>query len=202
MLKPITLSHWINPDYKSNKDYVASYTLRQEEAELFTIDLHKQMGFYQISEFVAPNGENNFIIEQTNKVGRCKIAVFDKETGNMLGIFRGNTLVNTSEEPVFEVHHLASLTESTLCPTSLSTPEDYAAVLTDNNTVAALFSHLPRRGPHGNGLVGHMRTWLGRISGNNQDVMEIDIWEEPSCDPRMHYAIAVILHSRRGLQLS
>lgn len=201
MLNPITLSHWINPDLKSNKGYVASYTLRQSDRELFTINLHKQMGFYQISEFVAPDSENNFIMEQTNKVGRCKIAAFDKDTGNMLGIFKGNILVDTSEQPVFEVHDLAYLSETTVCPTNLSTPDDYAAVLTGERTVAALFTQLPRRGAQGPGLFGRLRQRLKGLLGGHQDVMEIDILEEPGCDPRMHCAIAVILHSRRGLQL-
>lgn len=202
MLKPITLSHWINPDFKANKGYVASYTFRQDGKELFTINLHKQMGFYQISEFVAPDSANNFIMEQTNKVGLCKIAAFDKDTGDMLGIFKGNVLVDTSEQPVFEVHHLARLSETTLCPTSLSTPDDYAAVLTGENTVSALFTHLPRRGAQGAGPVGQLTQWVKGLLGGHQDVMEIDILEKPGCDPRMHCAIAVILHSRRGLHLT
>jgi hypothetical protein len=200
-LKAIILSNWISQDMRGMRSYVTSYTLRQDHSELFTIHLNRQLGFYQISEFIAAGTSGrNFIIEQTNRLGTPKIAAFDKDTGNMLGVFKGNTLLATNEAPVFHVAPMASLNTDCVCPVHRDALEDYAGVLHEQKNVAAIFSHLPYR-ESGEGLMSRMRRWTNRFNSAPTDVLEVQVIEEDACDVRMICAVAVILHSRGGLHL-
>ena len=199
-MKAITLSNWTNQDMHGMPSYVTSYTLRAGHSELFTIHLNRQLGFYQISEFISADAERNFIIEQTNRVDAPKIAAFDKNTGNMLGAFQGNTLLDADDEPVFHVKQMISLSTDCLCAMQgEGNPEDYAAVLHEQKNVAAIFSRLPR-GKDDKGLISRMRHWTNRLS-SSADVLEALVIEEDVCDLRMICAVAVILHSRGGLHL-
>lgn len=182
------------------RSYVTSYTLRYENSELFTIHLNRQLGFYQISEFISPDARENFIIEQTNRVGTPKIAAFDKDSGNMLGVFKGNTLLDVNETPVFHIKPISSITTDHLCPVKDGNPEDYAGVVHERQNVAAIFSRLPHRYSK-QGVVARLRRWSHSLTNAPLDVLEAMIVEENLCDLRMFCAVAVILHSRGGLQI-
>ncbi len=199
-LKAIILSNWTSQDMRGLRSYVTSYSLRTSDTELFTIHLNKQMGFYQISEFIGADKSQNFIIEQTNRIGTPKIAAFDKESGNMLGVFKGNTVLDHSEVPLFDVKPMVNLSSSIVCPTHEDNPEDYAGVINHSNTVAVIFSRLPHRYAR-RGLFTQLRQLANRLSNAPLDVLETMVIEENACDLRMLCAVAVILHSRGGLQL-
>ena len=199
-MKAIILSNWTSQDMRGLRSYVTSYSLRTQDTELFTIHLNKQMGFYQISEFIAPDRSRNFIIEQTNRVGTPKIAAFDKDSGNMLGVFKGNTVLDASETPVFDVQPMQALSTSIVCPLHADNPEDYAGVLHEQRNVAVIFSRLPHRYVR-RGLFTRLRQFIHRLSNAPQEVLEVMVVEEDACDLRMICAVAVLLHSRGGLQL-
>lgn len=197
-MKSIILTNWTNHDKRGIRTYVTSYTLRSEDTELYTLDLNKQMGFYQISEFVAINGTDHFIIEQTNRVGTPKIAAFDKDSGRMLGTFKGNQFVDSDESLIFSIESVSQLLhrdDDIACD-----EEDFAAIAADNHRVVALFRHLPRI-PERKQLLTRLKLALRRFSNAPQDIFEIIIKDDHCCDHRMLCAIAVILHSRGGLQV-
>lgn len=199
LLKSIILTNWTNHDMRGIRTYVTSYTLRDENNELYSLDLNKQMGFYQISEFVAVNGTDHFIIEQTNRVGTPKIAVFDKDSGRMLGTFKGNHFVDSDESRIFTIESVAQLQHQ---GANLNySEEDFAAVAADDKRVIALFCHLPRK-PEGMHLLRRLRIALSRLmKAGPKDIFEIIIKDEQCCDQRMLATIAVILHNRGGLQV-
>lgn len=156
------------------------------------------MGFYQISEFVAINGTDHFIIEQTNRVGTPKIAAFDKDSGRMLGTFKGNHFVDSDENLIFTIESIAQLRNEDNdfdCA-----EEDFAAVAADDQHVVALFCHLPRKPERGQ-LLTRLKQSINRLSNTPKDIYEILIKDPRCCDHRMLCAIAVILHSRGGLQI-
>lgn len=198
-MKSIMLTNWTNHDMRGIRTYVTSYTLRDEDNELYSLDLNKQMGFYQISEFVAVNGTDHFIIEQTNRVGTPKIAVFDKDSGRMLGTFKGNHFVDSDESQIFTIERVAQLRHRNV---DLSChEEDFAAVAADDKRVIALFCHLPRK-PERKHLLRRLKLALSQLmKAPPKDVFEIIIKDEQCCDQRMLAAIAVILHNRGGLQV-
>lgn len=183
------------------RSYVTSYTLSCGNSELFTIHLNRQLGFYQISEFISPDSHKNFIIEQTNRVGTPKIAAFDKDTGNMLGIFKGNTLVDANETPIFHVQSMMNLATDCVCPAQENRPEDYAGVMHEQKNIAAIFSRLPHR-LNNRGPLTLLRRWAAHFTNAPVDVLEVMTIEEEAFDLRMICAVAVILHSRGGLQLN
>lgn len=200
-MKAIILSNWTSQDMRGMRSYVTSYTLRQDHSELFTIHLNRQLGFYQISEFISAGAKRDFIIEQTNRVGTPKIAAFDKDSGNMLGVFKGNTLMDANEAPVFHVKPMIGLSADSVCPAYEDNPEDYAGVVHGQKTIAAIFSRLPHRDKR-TGLLSRMRGWTTRFTTNApKDVLEALVIEEDACDLRMICAVAVVLHSRGGLHL-
>lgn len=186
---------------RSLRSYATSYTLRQGESELYTLDLNKQMGFYQISEFVSPTDENNFIIEQTNRIGTPKIAAFDKDTGSMLGVFKSNRLYDKNDTPVLEIHSTSKLPEHVLRTIECSGPDDVVAVTKETGSIEAIFCHLPRNDGKGFGLSRRIRQFARQFSSASQDVLEILILDEENCDVRICCAIGVILHNRGGLPL-
>lgn len=200
-MKLVTLRNWNNSDNVA-RSYVTSYTLREQESDLFHLDLNKQMGFYQISEFIAVSGDGNFIIEQTNRVGTPKIAAFDKDSGTMLGAFKTNSLIDSSEQLQLTVKRLEGLEDPSLMNQFDGSAEDYAAISPDNEKVIALFIRLPRKNHKSRGLFSRLCTMATQIANPTQDVMEIVMLNDQPCDSRMLYAIAVILHSRGGLQLN
>ncbi len=185
----------------STRGYVSSYTLTDESKELFQIDLLKQMGFYQISEFTSPSGESPFIIEQTNRVGTPKVAAFDKETGQMLGAFKTNSLIDSAEELVFKVCRMSELNDPELVSEFGNSDDDYVAVSLDGQTPIALFISLPKH-HHKDGLFTRLKAIANQIGKSGHNVLQLVILEPKVCDPRMLYAVAVILHNRGGLQLN
>lgn len=182
------------------RSYVTSYTLRQGDAELFTIHLNRQMGFYQISEFLSPLGRQNFIIEQTNRVGTPRIAAFDKESGNMLGVFKGNNLLDGSDTPVLDIKPMSKIADL-ICPLIEDSLEDYAGVLHQQAGIGVILSRLPHRYVR-RSLLKRLRHFARRFSSSPRDVLEMVVVEDGLCDLRMLCAVAVIMHSRGGLQLN
>lgn len=183
------------------RGYVSSYTLSEDDNPLYHIDLLKQLGFYQISEFTSPRGASPFIIEQTNRIGTPKVAAFDKETGQMLGAFKTNSLINSSEELVLNVCPISQLQEQELLAEFGSSDDDYIAVSPENNTPVALFIRLPKQ-LHKYGIFSRIKSMASHIGKTNSLVMQLIILEPQICDERMLYAIAIILHNRGGLQLN
>lgn len=199
-LKTIILNNWISTDMRGMRSYVSSYTLRSNNAELFTIHLNRQQGFYQISEFLSPTyPRQNFIIEQINSGGAPKIAAFDKESGNMLGALMGNTLVDANDAPIFHVKPMLALSADLGYPLDQVNPDDFAGVTHEQNKIAAIFSRLPRH-DNQDGIVARVRSWAQRFSNAPLDVFEVQIKEEV-CDERLFCAVAVIMHNRGGLHL-
>ena len=196
-MKSIYLSNWTNHDLRNVRTYVTSYTLRDDDVELYKLDLNKQMGFYQISEFVASNGSDHFIIEQTNRVGTPKVAAFDKDSGRMLGSFKGNHFVDSDERLLFSIKSVAQLKglDEEDCD-----KDDFAAISAEHQHVIALFCHLPRK-PKSGHLLAHLKILLRGISSAPKDIYKIIIKDPDQCDHRMLCAIAVLLHSRGGLQI-
>jgi hypothetical protein len=199
-LKAIILSNWTSPDMRGMRSYVTSYTLRLADSELFTIHLNKQMGFYQISEFQSPDKSQNFIIEQTNRVGTPRIAAFDKESGNMLGAFKGNTLLDGDDSPMLDIKPMSKISDIA-CPMIEDSPEDYAGVLHGQATIGLILSRLPH--PYARrSLITQLRRLTRRLGNVPRDVLEVVVVEDGVCDLRMLCAISVIMHSRGGLQLN
>lgn len=199
-MKAIILSNWTSPDMGAMRSYATSYSLRQDQKELFTIHLNKHMGFYPISEFLSPQNRQNFIIEQTNRVGTPRIAAFDKETGNMLGAFKGNTLVDGNDSPLLDIKPMSKITDFA-CPLIEDSPEDYAGVLQNRAGLGAILSRLPH--PYARpGLMTKLRQFTRRLGNAPRDVLELLVIEDGLCDLRMLCAVAVIMHSRGGLQLN
>jgi hypothetical protein len=199
-LKGIILSNWTSQDMRGLRSYATSYTLRQGGSELFTIHLNKQMGFYQISEFLSPLNHQNFIIEQTNRVGTPRIAAFDKESGNMLGAFKGNSLLDSNDTPVLDLKPMSKIADI-VCPLIEDSPEDYAGVLHQQAGIGLILSRLPHRYVR-RSLLAQARHFARRFSSSPRDVLEMVVVENNVCDLRMLCAIAVIMHSRGGLQLN
>lgn len=183
---------------RSTRSYVASYTIRQGHVELFNIHLHKQLGFYQISEFASENSKNNFIIEQTNKVGKPKIAAFEKDTGQMLGLLRGNILLNDSDETLVELKLARDLPENLISQLEPYNPDDYVAIAFNgsNAYIVAVYYRLPKK-DEDKSLLRVARRLAKLFSGDPKDIFELEIWDEKVTDERNLFAIAVILHSRR-----
>jgi hypothetical protein len=176
------------------RTYVTSYRVRDDHKELFTIDLNKQLGFYQICEFVAVSGDDHFIIEQTNRVGAPKIATFDKSSGTLLGTFKDNLLVDIDEKVIFTVEPVAKLKN-----VSGSSNEDFVAMTSDNQQVIALFCPLPRK-PAGLHLLTRIKLLLKSVlKSAPRDVVEVLINDESCCDRRVLIAIAMIIHDRGGI---
>lgn len=180
------------------RSYITSYTLRSADRVLYTLDLNKQMGFYQISEFVPVDDDNPFIIEQTNRVGTPKIAAFDKDTGSMLGTFKGNNFVDSDESLIFTIESVAQLAEGDAALECAE--EDFVAVAAEDRHIMALFCHLPRDSRK-HSLFSRIQHSLRQFSNSPKDIYEILIKDTDCCDYRMLCAIAVILHSRGGLQI-
>lgn len=199
LLKSIIVTNWTNHDLRGVRTYVTSYTLRDENKELYSLDLNKQMGFFQISEFVAANGIDHFIIEQTNRVGTAKIAAFDKNSGRMLGTFKGNQFVDMDENLIFSIERVAQLQQDGAGTTYKE--EDFAAVAADDKRVIALFRPLPRQLNRGH-LLRRLALSLNQfLKSGPKNVLEIVIKDEHCCDHRMLAAIGVLLHNRGGLQI-
>lgn len=210
-LKKVTITNWINPDLQSLAGYASSYILRDTERELYAVDLLKQKGFYQISEFTSPDETPHFIIEQTNRTGTPKIAVFDKETGNMLGAFKTNRFINHEDRVLFEVVPLDKLRDDALLHDFTATGDDFAAVPFNHEQQSpilhgarpkALFLRLPRSTRTKHGIFKKIRSMTAQLTKTPREVLELVILDDDICDPRMLYAIAVIIHSRGGLQLN
>lgn len=199
-MKAIIVSNWISPDMRGMRSYVTSYTLRLDQVELFTIHLNKQMGFYQISEFQSPDKSQNFIIEQTNRLGTPRIAAFDKESGNMLGALKGNTLLDRDESPTLDLKPMSKITDIA-CPLIEDSPEDYAGVLHGQASIGVILSQLPHRYAR-RSLLTQFRQFTRRTGNTPRDVLEVVVVEDNVCDLRMLCAIGVIMHSRGGLQLN
>lgn len=200
-MKTLILSNWTNQDMRGMRSYVTSYTLRRGNSELFTIHLNRQLGFYQISEFIAPDSARNFIIEQINRLDTPKIVIFDKATGNMLGVFHGNTLLDAHEEPIFHLEPLSHVEAGGVCAAHTDhNSEDYAGVLHGQKNLAAIFFRLPRA-KRAEGVGSRIRRWAKHLSGRPNDVLEVQVIEEEASCLRMICAVAVILHSRGGLYL-
>jgi hypothetical protein len=200
-LKTIILNNWISADMRGMRSYVSSYTLRCNNTTLFTIHLNRQQDFYQISEFLSPDDpQQNFIIEQIYRVDTPKIAVFDKESGALLGAFMGNTLVDANDAPIFHVKPVHALSRDLDFPLDQVNPNDFAGILHEQNKIVAIFSHLPRRDKQ-DSLLARVRSWAQRISNAPVDALEMQIIQEEVCDQRLLCAIAVIMHSR-GLHLN
>lgn len=194
-MKPTVLSTWVNPDMRATRSYVASYTVRQGHNELYNLHLHKQLGFFQISEFFSNTGENHFVIEQTNKVGKPKIAVFEKDTGMMLGLLKGNTLLNENEEAILEFKKAKDLTEQLITQLEPYNPEDYVALMPNSNCIVAVFYTLPKKSADKK-LLRALRSLAKLFSGDPKDIYEIEIWDDSITDIRNYYACAVIFQNR------
>ena len=200
-MSSIVISRWHNPDASIHHNYAHSYILRQDQQELFRVDLNMELGFFELSEFVAPNERHNFMIEQLSQTGKVKVSVFDKNTGTSLAVLCNNILKNNEERPVFEINHLHDLSDNMLCHIDEdSTPDDYAAVC-QNKTIAALFVHLPKPSECHSGFFSRISRWAKNKGDAPKDVMEIQLTRQDVCSKRVLCALAVIIHARGGLQL-
>lgn len=197
----IILNNWNNPDLQATQGYATSYTLRHGDKRLYRVHLSLQKGFYQMTEFLSPeNDGTNFVLEQTNKSGRLKIAVFDKASGAMLGVLKGNTLYDQNEAEVFQLTPLAQAANFALYDLPEAYSDDLVALSSPGGTAVAFFGRLPSPSHSHSGL-GRLRGWLRNRSKKPKSVMRVDVFEQSACDLRMLCAIAVVLHSRGGLPL-
>ncbi len=200
-MSSIVLSRWHNPDASAHSNYAHSYVLRQDQKELYHVDLNMELGFFELSEFVSPEGRNNFMIEQASQTGKVKVRVFDKDTGSPLAVLCNNILKDNEESPVFEFHHLHGLSESILCDIDEdSTPDDYAAI-NGKNDVAALFVHLPKPSASHAGFFSRVSRWAKNKGDAPKDVMEVQLRHANACSIPVFCALAVIIEARGGLQL-
>ena len=135
----IILNNWNNPDLQATQGYATSYTLRHGDKRLYRVHLSLQKGFYQMTEFLSPeNDGTNFVLEQTNKSGRLKIAVFDKASGAMLGVLKGNTLYDQNEAEVFQLTPLAQAANFALYDLPEAYSDDLVALSSPGGTAVAL----------------------------------------------------------------
>lgn len=198
-MKSVNISHWKSKDAQDTQHYVASYGIHDGSTELFSIDLTKQKGFYQLSEFVAPQQKNNFMIEQTNRAGTPKVVAFDKQSGSMLGNIKTNSLIDQDEEFVFELFEFSKTTHTQLMKKHEATPEDYIALDKQQNP-AVLYIHLPKEKDQKKGLISKIKSMAGERPERKQNVFQVVILNSELCDERMCFAIGVVLHDRGGLQ--
>lgn len=195
------MSKWHNPDAISHGNYAGSYMLRQNREELFRVDLHMEHGFFELSEFVSPHEEYNFMIEQISKVGKIKVNIFDKHSGSPMAMLCDNVFKSEDEARLFELKHLKDLTDSLLCRLDADcAPDDYAG-LTPNNGVAALLVNLPKPSQCHAGFFSKVSKWAKTIGAAPKDVMEIQLLDNTHCHLRAVCALGVIVHARRGIQL-
>lgn len=200
-MNSIVVSQWHNTDASAHHNYAHSYILRQNQRELFRVDLNMQQGFFGLSEFIAPDPAQNFMIEQISKVGKVKVNVFDKTTGTPLAMLCGNTFKDENEQPLFELRHLHDLAPDTLCTLDDdTTPDDYAA-LAPGGEVNNLLVHLPRPSECHAGFFSRVSKWAKRGSDAPKDVLALQLLDHAPCSLRAMCALAVIVHARRGLQL-
>lgn len=197
-MKPIIISNWTNPDLRTARSYVTSYTMRQANSKLFTIDLHKQMGFYQISEF-AHNKDDalNFTLEQTNRLGPLKISVFEKHSALMLGSLKGMEVVDESESVLYEV--LSAPTKADKAPDNRRSNPSQLKGVTPTGGEAVRFTRIA---PHRNksSVLSKLATWGTHFAAAPKDIMKIEIDDDDLCDMRLHCAIGVVMLSLKTAQ--
>lgn len=198
-MQSITLYNWNNPDLEATSGYTTSYTIKRGNSELFNVNLYQQGGFFQMSEFVAPHGRGNFIIEQINKSRRPKIAAFDKDSGAMLGILKEDVLFDLNEAEVFQLRPIAEVIQLSDYEQPEGYPDDWMAVVGQDQASAAIFARLPAPSDPDQSSISRLRGWLENLSHKPKAVMRIDISRPEACELRMFCAVAVIIHSRRGI---
>lgn len=200
-MDPIIVSKWHNPDATSHSNYACSYILRQNREELFRVDLHMEQGFFELSEFIAPSDNRNFMIEQISRVGKVKINIFDKNTGSPMAMLCGNLLKNEDEQRLFELNYLQELDETLLCQLKQGFSQDDYAGITPNKGIGALFINLPKPYSSHSGFFSKVSKWAKIRGDAPRDVMEIQVMGQNPQYLRAVCALGVIVHARRGIQL-
>lgn len=196
MLKSVEITCWIDPDLEGHGGYSASYAVMQERTPLYSVALNRQGGFYGISEFVSEAGAEAFVLEQVNNSGRARVAVFDKSSGEMLGTIGERKVFDAGGEVLFTLEKIKDRPDFTA--------EHFHDVDEDDWLVAsstgqwAVLAHL-RVGP---GVLQRWRRWLDeRKQSTPSPIMRVDLLLPAPADERLFYALAVVLHSRRGVIL-
>lgn len=182
--------------------YVSSYTVCNEKGELFRLDLVKQAGFYQISEFTGTNDSDNFIIEQTNRAGSPKVSAFDKSSGSMLGSLKSNDMLDSEDNVVFRLHSFSNTHHQALMQEFDADEEDFVAISKERSEPFALFITLPKKHPAKSGIFSRIKSMASNITHPHDEIMQVIILDKNAYDERMMYTIAVILHDRGGLQIN
>lgn len=200
-MSPIIVSKWHNPDVPTKGNYVCSYILRQQKQELFRVDLNMEQGFFELSEFVSSDEQHNFMIEQISRVGKVKINIFDKHTGNPIAMLCNNLFKDEDEQKLFELKYLKELNDSLLCYIEGDLAEDDYAGVTPNNGIGALFVNLPKAHMQQKGLFSKVSKWAKNRGDAPKDVLEIQLTEHNPKYLRAICALGVIVNARRGIQL-
>ncbi len=195
------MSKWHNPDAMTHHNYACSYILRQSRNDLFRVDLHVAHGFFELSEFVSPDDKTNFMIEQISRVGKVKINIFDKYTGNPLAMLCDNMFKNEDEQRLFELSYLHDVAPAKLRGIDEDcNPDDYVGIAPDQ-TAVALLQNLPKPSQAQAGFLSKVSKWAKKRGEAPKDVLEIQILKPQNCSWRALCALGVIVHARRGLQL-
>lgn len=197
MLKSVEITCWIDPDLEGQAGYSASYGVMQDRTPLYTVALNRQGGFYGISEFVDEAGGSPFVLEQVNNSGRARVAVFDKASGEMLGTIGERKVCDAAGDVLLVLQRVRDQANFAAERFNTAGPEDLVAVTNDAHQVAVFVNM-----PVSPGMLKRWRRWLEDRSHNTAStVMRIDIARGLLTDERLLYAIAVILHSRKGVIL-
>jgi hypothetical protein len=198
-LNSIILNHRIEPELYNQRSYASTYRFTQNNLELFRVHLNKKNGFYLMSDFVGSNESDNFVMEQTNRMGTPNIEIYQKTTRNLLGVIQGNCLLDNTENLIAELQSAKSMAQDTLV--RLTAQEGDVAVVTPaDNKVVAVLSRLPRKQMHPTWLT-KLTKWVRLAGGANHNAMEISVLQDKPLDLRLLLAAAVIAHSRGGLQV-
>lgn len=197
MLKSVEITCWIDPDLEGHGGYSASYAVMQERTPLYSVALNRQGGFYGISEFVSESGAASFVLEQVNNSGRARVAVFDKSSGEMLGTIGERKVFDAGGEVLFILEKIEDRPDFATEHFQDADPDDWLVSGNSGQQWAVLAAQ--RVGP---GVLQRWRRWLDERKQNTPSaIMRLDMLAGAPADERLFYALAVVLHSRRGVIL-
>lgn len=200
-MNPIVVSYWRNTEASAHSNYAHSYLLRQNDRELYRVNLHLERGFFELSEFVGTNNRENFMIEQTSKNTTVKVNIFDKLSGSQIALLNNNVLKNDHEQPLLELKRLSHLPSPTRRSIDADATDDDYAAIGEKNLVVATFIRLPKPSAYQAGLLTRISRWAKNKGQTPTDVLEVNILAPQICSVRALCALSVIAHARRGLQL-
>ncbi len=158
-------------------------------------------GFFEMSEFATPSGKHNFMLEQISQVGKVRINIFDKATGDPLAMMCDNLFKDENEQHLFDLRYADDVQPERLKNLKIRLqPGDFIGI-TPEGKVATVMVNLPKSGSRQPGFLSKVSSWAKSMGDAPKDVLEIHLPGNSAHPIRPLCALGVIAHARRGLQL-